>query len=69
MAGLAVAAIAILWLLSGRNQESTAPAGLVDITRAENTQGFTRATGPVPFTFPQDHGPHPDYQSEWGFAV
>lgn len=29
--------------------------------------GFDRAEGPVPFDFPADHGPHPDYQTEWWY--
>lgn len=30
-------------------------------------QGFARATGPITLTFPADHGPHPDYQTEWWY--
>lgn len=30
-------------------------------------QGFTRANGPRQFSFPQDFGPHPDYQTEWWY--
>ncbi len=30
-------------------------------------QGFTRASGPRQFSFPQDFGPHPDYQTEWWY--
>ena len=30
-------------------------------------QGFARATGPRPLQFPQDFGPHPDYQTEWWY--
>lgn len=30
-------------------------------------QGFARATGPRELTFPADHGPHPDYQTEWWY--
>jgi predicted secreted hydrolase len=28
---------------------------------------FTRVEGPRPFVFPRDHGPHPDYQTEWWY--
>jgi predicted secreted hydrolase len=34
---------------------------------AEADAGFTRATAPVPLVFPQDHGPHPAYRSEWWY--
>lgn len=30
-------------------------------------QGFDRVTGPLNFTFPQDHGPHLTYQTEWWY--
>jgi predicted secreted hydrolase len=29
--------------------------------------GFARATAPRTFTFPADHGPHPDFRSEWWY--
>jgi len=29
--------------------------------------GFARADGPRPLRFPADHGPHPDYQTEWWY--
>lgn len=28
---------------------------------------FERAEGPMPLIFPEDHGPHPDYQTEWWY--
>jgi predicted secreted hydrolase len=30
-------------------------------------QGFAHADGPRVFSFPQDFGPHPDYQTEWWY--
>jgi predicted secreted hydrolase len=29
--------------------------------------GFARADAPRPFDFPKDHGPHPDFQTEWWY--
>ncbi len=29
--------------------------------------GFERADGPRPLTFPEAHGPHPDFQTEWWY--
>ena len=29
--------------------------------------GFARAEGPRAFRFPADHGPHPEYRSEWWY--
>jgi len=31
------------------------------------TRGFTRATRPRPFEFPQDHASHPDFRNEWWY--
>jgi len=31
------------------------------------TAGFARAERPRPFTFPEDHGPHPTFRSEWWY--
>lgn len=32
-----------------------------------DTSGFTQVTGPRPFEFPADHGPHSDYKTEWWY--
>ncbi|WP_373500516.1 lipocalin-like domain-containing protein [Desulfococcus sp.] len=29
--------------------------------------GYARVTGPCGLVFPQDHGPHPDYKTEWWY--
>lgn len=34
-----------------------------------DTEGYARALEPRPFSFPADHGPHPDFQSEWWYFV
>jgi len=34
-----------------------------------STEGYARALEPRPFSFPADHGPHPDFQSEWWYFV
>lgn len=33
----------------------------------DEATGFARAEGLRPFDFPVDHGPHPDYQTEWWY--
>ncbi len=35
----------------------------------EAAAGFAVADGPRPFRFPEDHGPHPDYRTEWWYLV
>ncbi len=31
--------------------------------------GYATATGPRTFTFPADHGPHPDFRNEWWYLT
>ena len=44
-----------------------ASANVVQAMSAASTEGYARATAPRPFTFPGDHGPHPDYATEWWY--
>jgi predicted secreted hydrolase len=32
-----------------------------------DASGFARALGPRPFAFPADHGPHPEFRTEWWY--
>jgi len=34
-----------------------------------DTLGYTRARGPRPFSFPEDHGPHPRFRTEWWYLT
>jgi predicted secreted hydrolase len=34
-----------------------------------DTAGYARALEPRPFRFPEDHGPHPDYRTEWWYLT
>lgn len=38
-------------------------------TAADAAAGFAVADAPRAFEFPADHGPHPDYRSEWWYLV
>ncbi|HDP88694.1 MAG TPA: carotenoid 1,2-hydratase [Thioalkalivibrio sp.] len=40
-----------------------------DLLGGEPDAGFARAREPRPFRFPADHGPHPDYQTEWWYLT
>jgi len=37
------------------------------VLSAEEVEKFARVLGPRKFIFPQDHGPHPEYQIEWWY--
>ena len=34
---------------------------------AEGRAGFARVDAPRPLSFPEDHGPHPDFRTEWWY--
>src|SRR5215210_5520348 len=47
-----------------------APPSATEIVALQSTQGaegFARATEARAMQFPQDHGPHPDFQTEWWY--
>lgn len=46
------------------NQERPSIAKLLS---GGNTAGYARAYGPRAFSFPADHGPHPQYRQEWWY--
>lgn len=41
-------------------------ASVVGLVQPGSTN-FARAAGPISLAFPADHGPHPDYQTEWWY--
>lgn len=67
LAGLAAGA----WLVT---REATPPSEGARLTVAEalgssdgGTEGFARAMEPREFHFPEDHGPHPEFRTEWWY--
>ncbi len=63
-----VVVIGASWWVIAHNPPPPA-AGQLSVVQAVNSDaaGFTRATTPRTFQFPVDHGPHPDYQTEWWY--
>jgi predicted secreted hydrolase len=61
-------ALLLAALLAGCGSSATQriDASLVTIS-PPSTEGYTRALPGQPLVFPQDHGPHPDYQTEWWY--
>jgi predicted secreted hydrolase len=62
-------AFAVLCLLPAActRQESLVPQAQVQIADQAPVSGFARATAPKAFSFPADHGSHPDFQTEWWY--
>jgi len=57
-------------LLLSHHKEPQVQARLVGLAEAgpdDLLAGYQRATGPAELVFPGDHGPHPDYQTEWWY--
>jgi predicted secreted hydrolase len=65
LAVAAAAAAFALWPSSPRHPIQATVA--VREALAEERAGFARALAPRPLSFPEDHGPHPDFRSEWWY--
>lgn len=63
---LILCAAAGLWLALRPRQAARRGQGIAQAAPVD-TAGFARAEGPRPFSFPQDHGPHPEFQTEWWY--
>jgi predicted secreted hydrolase len=73
VAVVAVAVVALAALLAaGGSRVMRAPVPLpptvaVAAALGGSSDGFTRALAPRPFVFPDDHGPHPGFRTEWWY--
>ncbi len=70
---VAILALIGLWVFSGvhnNNAQDMLGSG-IDISKAmsDEIEGFARAFTPRAFVFPQDHGPHSDYKTEWWYLT
>ena len=60
----------ILLVLTGCTSQPTqrfASASVVQALGSLDDTTFARATAPMAFNFPQDHGPHPEFRTEWWY--
>jgi predicted secreted hydrolase len=67
---LVIAGAAIAWLRTGGwgNPPILAGQSLAEtMGPTADADAFARVTGPEPLDFPQDHGAHPDYRTEWWY--
>ncbi|MGE5411903.1 MAG: hypothetical protein ACM3MI_13155, partial [Clostridiales bacterium] len=62
-------AIAAVYMLStGKtNNEVKASVLLKSVLSDEDTSGYERAIIPKDLVFPKDHGPHPEFKTEWWY--
>lgn len=67
---IAIAAAALLAgavLFLGRDERPVRTSLAVAEALSADTAGYARAADPRPFRFPDDHGPHPDFRTEWWY--
>lgn len=60
----------VLLLLSACREPDRLPDASLSVSaamRAESSEGFARAVEPREFVFPADHGPHPEFRTEWWY--
>lgn len=73
---LALVALSATAVRSGWMNPSSGPGpnlgAVLDLGEAmggDDVSGFARALTPRPFEFPDDHGPHPDFRTEWWYVT
>jgi len=69
---LAGAAVFAIWGVNhlAKDRELPPDSGFVSVTETlsdPKTEGYARAFAPRPFVFPADHGPHPEFRTEWWY--
>lgn len=65
---LGVAGVLVALALFALLRPSASQAVKADVISIPVVEGnFQRAEGPRDFSFPLDHGPHPDFQTEWWY--
>jgi predicted secreted hydrolase len=62
-----IVAVILLLVALWPQPDPQVQARLIDLSGASSPMGYARATGPLALQFPADHGPHPDYQTEWWY--
>lgn len=63
---LAIVSIAAFFYWQSQ-QRAPVATEIVALQSAQGAEGFARVTEPREMQFPQDHGPHFDYQTEWWY--
>ena len=68
---LAIGVAALLTVTEGPRWNPSGPVrarlSVASALSAAPAEGFARADTPLAFAFPHDHGPHPDFRTEWWY--
>lgn len=65
LVGLAALVVGFWWWTRPAAPAERPPALTLSATTPEGS--YARALEPIDFSFPEDHGPHPEYQTEWWY--
>lgn len=66
----AILVFIMMALMGTREEEGAANDGVIvsdALSAQEDTSQYARVFEPRAFSFPQDHGPHPDFKNEWWY--
>jgi len=74
IAGLSLAGVFTLWFFSDERsppliEEVGVSSGLAELLSDQGIEGYAKAEEARQFTFPDDHGPHPEYRNEWWYVT
>jgi predicted secreted hydrolase len=64
---VAALGVGAYWLTTGSAENGLQTSVSVADAMASDTAGYARAETVRPFRFPADHGPHPDFKTEWWY--
>jgi predicted secreted hydrolase len=67
LAAVVVAAVAAFALWPSSSRQPIQATVAVREALAEDRAGFARVLASRPLVFPEDHGPHPDFRTEWWY--
>jgi predicted secreted hydrolase len=61
--------LVVVLLVVAQQAQAASQLRLGAVLGESDASGFARADGPRVFEFPRDHGPHPEYRSEWWYLT
>jgi predicted secreted hydrolase len=64
-----IVSLVLLFAGAAAAQHSEPPSQLSELLGSEADAAFARALAPRAFTFPADHGPHPEFRNEWWYVT
>lgn len=67
LAGLIAALLALSFWWWTRSPSAPPQPAQITLAELASQPEFARVLEPRPFNFPADHGPHPEYQTEWWY--